>query len=163
MAIEGIEQPAVLQVDDRVRLRKYDGSHDFAFDWYQDEETVFLVDGVRAPYSREKLKCMYEYLDHHGELYFIEVMENGIYKPVGDVTLWKNDIPIVIGDKDYRGRGIGRKVIRRLIDRGRQPGYDCLYVSEIYRFNMASRKCFESLGFKTCGKTDRGDRFLLEL
>ena len=49
MAIEGVEQPAVLQVDDEIRLRKYDGVYDFAFGWYQDEETVYLVDGVRVP------------------------------------------------------------------------------------------------------------------
>ena len=101
MAIEGVEQPAVLQVDDEIRLRKYEGVYDFAFGWYKDEETVYLVDGVRVPYTREKLKRMYEYLNHHGELYFIEVMEKGVYKPIGDVTFWKDDIPIVIGEKRY--------------------------------------------------------------
>ncbi len=126
MAIEGVEQPAVLQVDDEIRLRKYEGVYDFAFGWYKDEETVYLVDGVRVPYTREKLKRMYEYLNHHGELYFIEVMEKGVYKPIGDVTFWKDDIPIVIGEKRYRGKGIGRKVVCTLIDRGRKLGYDCL-------------------------------------
>lgn len=120
MAIEGVEQPAVLQVDDEIRLRKYEGVYDFAFGWYKDEETVYLVDGVRVPYTREKLKRMYEYLNHHGELYFIEVMEKGVYKPIGDVTFWKDDIPIVIGEKRYRGKGIGRKVVCTLIDRGRK-------------------------------------------
>lgn len=134
MAIEGVEQPAVLQVDDEIRLRKYEGVYDFAFGWYKDEETVYLVDGVRVPYTREKLKRMYEYLNHHGELYFIEVMEKGVYKPIGDVTFWKDDIPIVIGEKRYRGKGIGRKVVCTLIDRGRKLGYDCLYVSEINLF-----------------------------
>lgn len=163
MAIEGVDQPAVLQVGDGIRLRKYEGVYDFAFDWYQDEETVYLVDSVRVPYTHEKLKRMYEYLDHHGELYFIEVMEKGVYKPIGDVTFWKDDMPIVIGEKRYRGKGIGRKVIRTLIDRGRKLGYDCLYVSEIYEFNVASTKCFESLGFRVCGQTDKGKRYLLKL
>ena len=141
--------------DDEIRLRKYEGVYDFAFGWYKDEETVYLVDGVRVPYTREKLKRMYEYLNHHGELYFIEVMEKGVYKPIGDVTFWKDDIPIVIGEKRYRGKGIGRKVVCTLIDRGRKLGYDCLYVSEIDLFNIASVKCFESLGFRVCGQTDK--------
>lgn len=163
MAIEGVEQPVMIQVDDKIRLRKYDGIHDFAFNWYQDEETVYLVDGVRRPYSRETLKRMYEYLDKHGELYFIEVMENGTYQPIGDVTFWREDIPIVIGEKTYRGKGIARKVISRLIERGKQLGYDCLYINEIYAYNIASRKCFENLGFQAFEHTDKGSRFRLKI
>lgn len=83
MAISGVVQPEILQVDDGLRLRKYDGIYDFAFDWYQDEETAYLVDGVRKPYSEETLQCMYEYLNKQGELYFIEVSENGKFKPIG--------------------------------------------------------------------------------
>ena len=33
MAIQGIEQPDILQIDDALRLRKYDGAHDFALEW----------------------------------------------------------------------------------------------------------------------------------
>ena len=102
MAILGIEQPDVIQIDDTLRLRKYDGNHDFALAWYQDEETVWLVDGNRNPYTVERLEGMYRYLNNAGELYFIEVLENGIYKPIGDVTFWQQDMPIVIGDPNYR-------------------------------------------------------------
>lgn len=163
MAICGIEQPTILQITEELRLRKYDGIYDFAFDWYQDEETVYLVDGVRKPYSRETLKRMYEYLDKQGELYFIEILENAIYKPIGDVCFWKNDMPIVIGEKSYRGKGIAKEVISALIERGRILGYDALHVNEIYEFNMTSRKCFEKLGFEAYEKTEKGNRFMLRL
>ena len=69
MPISNIEQPEILPVDDGLRLRKFDDSFDFAFEWYQDPETVWLVDGVRRPYTRETLANMYHYLDRHGELY----------------------------------------------------------------------------------------------
>ena len=163
MAIFGIEQPMILQITEELRLRKYDGIYDFAFDWYQDEETVYLVDGVRKPYSAETLKRMYEYLDKQGELYFVEILEDSIYKPIGDVCFWKNDMPIVIGEKSYRGKGIAKKVISALIERGRMLGYDSLQVNEIYEFNIASRKCFEKLGFEAYEKTEKGNRFLLRL
>ena len=81
MAIQGIEQPAVIQIDESLRLRKYDGVHDFALEWYLDEETVYLVDGKRDPYTIERLGGMYRYLNNAGELYFIEVLENGTYGP----------------------------------------------------------------------------------
>ena len=79
-----------------------------------------------------RLKGMYEYLNNAGELYFIEVLENGTYKPIGDVTFWQEDMPIVIGDPAYRGKGIARKGISALIERGKSLGYDHLVVGEIY-------------------------------
>lgn len=163
MAIDNIIQPEIIQVDNTLRLRKYNGIHDFAFIWYQNPETVYLVDGVLTPYSSETLDRMYSYLDKKGELYFIEILENGVYKPIGDVTFWQEDMPIVIGNPNYRGMGIGRKVISALIQRGRELGYSCLYVNEIYDFNTASRKCFESAGFTVYEKTDKGHRFICRL
>ena len=163
MPIPNIEQPDILPIDDALRLRKFDDHFEFAFDWYQDVDTVWLVDGVKVPYTQEKLERMYHYLDRHGELYFIEVLESGGFKPIGDVAFWQEDMPIVIGDKTYRGRGIGRKVIATLIQRGRELGYDTLRVNEIYEYNIGSRKCFESVGFQAYEKTEDGNRFMLEL
>ena len=163
MAIQGIEQPDIIQIDDTLRLRKYDGTHDFALAWYQDEETVWLVDGNRNPYTPERLAGMYHYLNEAGELYFIEIMENGTYKPIGDVTFWQDDMPIVIGDPNYRGKGIGRRVILSLIQRGRMLGFDHLAVGEIYDWNRGSRRCFESLGFTPYEKTNKGHSYRMSL
>lgn len=163
MPIAGVTQPQIIQIDENLRLRKFDGNFEFAFDWYQDVDTVYLVDGVKKAYTMEVLNNMYRYLDKHGELYFIEIEDKGDYQPIGDVAFWKDDMPIVIGDPAYRGRGIGRKVIETLIDRGRELGYSRLRVGEIYDYNIASRKCFESLGFRAYEKTEKGSRFELEL
>lgn len=163
MAIQGIEQPDLIQIDDTLRLSKYDGTHDFALAWYQDEETVWLVDGNRNPYTPERLAGMYNYLNEAGELYFIEIMENGTYKPIGDVTFWQEDMPIVIGDPNYRGNGIGRRVILALIQRGRMLGYDRLEVGEIYDWNEGSRRCFESVGFTPYEKTEKGHSYRMSL
>lgn len=153
----------IIEIDSSLRLRPFDGNYDFAFEWYQDPETVRLVDGIAEPYSYHTLTNMYRYLNEKGELYFIEINENGEWKPIGDVTFWQNDMPIIIGDPEYRGHGIGKKVISALIERGKALGYDKLYVGEIYDFNVASRRCFESSGFKSYEKTEKGSRFVLEL
>lgn len=163
MPIQGIKQPELIQVDETIRLRKYDGVHDFALEWYQDLELVWLVDGVRMPYDADKLGRMYRYLNQHGELYWIEVLENGKYCPIGDVTFWQEDMPIVIGEPAYRGKGIGRKVIAALIQRGWDLGYDRLYVDQIYHYNTASRKCFQSAGFVPYQDTEKGTSFVLDL
>lgn len=161
MAIQGTDQPEIIQIDETLRLRRFDGVFDFALAWYLDEETVYLVDGVKNAYTMEKLSRMYSYLDHAGELYFIEVLENDTYKPIGDVAFWKEDMPIVIGDIAYRGKKIGRKVISALVQRGRKLGFDHLYVAEIYDWNEGSRRCFESAGFRAYQRTEKGAKYML--
>lgn len=171
MTTEKTAGPQMIQIEENLRLRRYDGYYDFALSWYQNEELVYLVDGVREPYTPEKLKRMYEFLNVYGELYFIEIREkedncpgrgeHDGYRPIGDVTFSQEDMPIVIGEEKYRGRGIGRKVILALAERGRAQGFPCLYVRKIYDYNIASRKCFESAGFRVYEKVEAGESFRL--
>lgn len=163
MPIAGIAQPEILPVDEKIRLRKYDGVCDFAFAWYQDEETVYMVDGVKEPYTLEKLMRMYGYLDNHAEEYFIEVLVDGNYVPIGDASLSEEDITIVIGEKSYRGMGIGSKVIRTFIERARQLEWKDIYVREIYDWNSASQQCFRKNGFHGYKKTENGKSYVLEV
>ena len=163
MAIQGIEQPAIIPIDESLRLRKFDGVYDFALEWYRDAETVYLVDGKCDLYTMERLKGMYEYLNDAGELYFIEVLETDTWKPIGDVTFWQEDMPIVIGDRNYRGKKIGRKVVSALAERGKELGYDHLEIGEIYDWNESSRRCFESVGFVAYEKTEKGAKYRLLL
>ncbi|SCK04412.1 Uncharacterised protein [uncultured Clostridium sp.] len=163
MPILGITQPDFINISDEIRLRKYDGKADFALDWYQDDETVMLVDGRKEPYDKERLNKMYRYLDNQGELYFIEYKVNNKYIEIGDVTFSKDDMPIVIGDKRYRGLGIGKRVVFKLIERGKSLGYTKLFVNEIYRFNIGSQRLFEGAGFKKYEETIKGYRYSLVL
>ncbi|MCI5649006.1 MAG: GNAT family N-acetyltransferase [Fusicatenibacter sp.] len=161
MAIEGIRQPEILPVDEELRLRKYDGICDFALEWYQDVEMIRLVDGVPEPYDMAQLLRMYRYLDAHGELYFIERKEKDRFEPIGDVTFWKDDMPIVIGRADLRQKKIGTRVVKALIRRGKELGYKTLKVGEIYDENEGSRKLFTGLGFRAYEKTVKGWRYEL--
>ena len=163
MPIENVIQPEIIQIDEKLRLRKFDFHYDFALEWYQDEELVYLVDGVKNKYSYERLTKMYEYLNNHGELYFIEVLVDNSYLAIGDITFWKEDMPIVIGNSKYRGQGIGRKVVNSLIQRGKEFGYSELYVDEIYHYNIGSRKCFEGCGFVVLETTDKGNKYIFRM
>lgn len=163
MPISGIEQPDLLPVSESLRLRKYDGVHAFALGWYQDSKTLLLVDGKDVPYTPERLSKMYHYLNEHGELYFIELLRDHTWVPVGDVTFWQKDMPIVIGDHTLRGKGIGRQVVSTLIRRARKLGYHELFVDTIYDYNTGSRMMFESCGFVPCETTANGHRYRLIL
>jgi len=164
MAIKGVNQPNILEINEKLRLRKFDGSFDFAYNWYQNEETLKLVDGINAvAYDMEKLQRMYKYLDNHGELYFIEILENDVFIPIGDVTFWQEDMPIVIGDLRYRKCGIGTLVVKALVKRARFIGFDTIYVNEIYKYNYGSQALFENAGFQIYESTDKGSRYKLDL
>ena len=49
----------IIQIDDSLRLVPYflADHRDAALAWYQDVDLVELVDGIRIPYSLEKIKC----------------------------------------------------------------------------------------------------------
>lgn len=161
--IDNSMQPEILEISDDLRLHKFDDRFDFALSWYQDEETNYMVDGRRGAYDMDQLSRMYHYLEKKGEVYFIEILDNGTFRPIGDVTFWQEDMPIVIGEPQYRGKGIGKQVISALILRGKALGYEYLQIGEIYEWNIVSRHCFESLGFREHKKTDKGASFRLEL
>ncbi len=163
MPIHGIKQPEYILINDEMRLRKYDGNYEFAYDWYQDRETCYLVNGVDTPMKRESVEVMYEYLNVHGELYFIEYLENGKYIPIGDVTFWREDMPIVIGNPAYRKRGLGYLVVKKLTERAKELKYDKIYVDEIYNYNQGSARCFEKAGFLPYEKTEKGYRYCAHL
>ena len=163
MPIKSIIQPDFININSEIRLRKYDEKVDFALNWYQDEETLMLVDGKNKAYDMERLNKMYTYLDNQGELYFIEYKVNYKYIAIGDVTFSKDDMPIVIGDKDYRGHGIGKKVVLKLIERGRDLGYNKLFVNEIYHYNIGSQNLFEGVGFKKYKQTTKGYSYCIDL
>lgn len=164
MLIKNISQIEVINIDDTLRLRKFDYKYDFALQWYQDEELVRLVDGPDSEiYTLTKLKRMYEYLNNKGELYFIEIKEGEDFVPIGDVTIWEDDIPIVIGNKKYQGQGIGKKVIAALIERGRELGFQTMKVREIYSYNISSQKLFKSMGFIESGQTPLGRSYCLQI
>lgn len=163
MPIPNITQPDFIDITTEIRLNKYNGKTEFALNWYQDEETLILIDGKCEPYDITRLNRMYKYLDSHGELYFIEYKIDNRYMAIGDVTFSKEDIPIVIGNTEYRGFGIGKKVVLKLIERGKSLGYTKLFVNEIYNYNIGSQKLFEGIGFEKYEKTTKGHRYSLEL
>ncbi|WP_105147190.1 GNAT family N-acetyltransferase [Streptococcus suis] len=156
MAITGIKQADILKIDNQIRLRRYDGIHNFAFEWHQDLELVWLIDGDQERYSLDLLDRMYDYLSKNGECYFIEIFEDNQFIPIGDVTLFVDDFAIAIGDKRYWKKGIGTKVLHRMIERARDVGLEEILVEEIYDWNTGTRKLFEKCGFEAVEKTKKG-------
>lgn len=150
-------QPEILSVSDAVRLRKYDGNYQIAVKWYQDPVVYYNSEGiVRQEDIPDEgyVKSMYDYLSEAGECYFIEVLEDGRFIPVGDVTIKAENPPIVIGEARYRGRGLGKQVMAAVLKRAMELGIPKIYGSAVYDYNIPSQRLHEALGFRPVGKKE---------
>jgi RimJ/RimL family protein N-acetyltransferase len=166
MAYKDFVQPQIINIDNEIRLRAYDGNYQQAILWYQDEVVYYNSEGItdssKIP-DESYVKRMYEYLNNNGELYFIEIHEDGKYIPIGDVTLKEQNPPIAIGVAKYRGKGIGTKVMKAIIKRAKEIGMTKFYGTTIYDYNIASQRMHEALGYK-CVEIKGKDRiYELEL
>ena len=72
-------------------------------------------------------------------------------------------MPIVIGSPECRGKGIGRRVVQALIERGRSLCFSKISAGDIYDWNLPSRTLFTSMGFQPSMKTEHGYRYELAL
>ncbi len=151
MPFEGVLQPPTIGIDGGLRLRAYDGNHQVAYPWYQDDTVRRFSEGITDPGKRldaawvaKKLSALHA----SGELYFIEVVEDGAWVPIGDVTLQENNPPIEIGVARYRGIGIGTKVMKAILMRARRAGIKKILNTGCYEDNYASQRMLEKAGFE---------------
>jgi RimJ/RimL family protein N-acetyltransferase len=132
-----------------IRLRRVTADEyvAIAWPWYQDAEVLRFSEGGEPPYDRTRMRRMYDALTAKGELYLVEIREAGAWRALGDAALLPDDVPIVIGRPDDRGRGLGAQVLQLLIQRARSLGWTALHVSTIDPENHRSRRMFERAGF----------------
>ena len=132
---------------DDLYLVRYFPAYKLTLPWYEDKETVKMVDNADAPYDIDKLKLMYEYLNKNGDLFYIANKN----KLVGDCAIFDDNMVAIVVSKEYRGRKIGNKILDELISYAREKGKAYLK-AEIYDFNEVSQNLFKSKGFEKIGK-----------
>lgn len=158
MPLPGIAQPETVTLGENLRLRKYDGNYALLLPGYRDPYVYRNSEGIFHDAQKPDLlyvKGMCEYLDAHGELYFIEAFENGTFLPIGDVTVKAENPPIAIWQARFRGRGIGKTVMRWVIERLTFLGERRITGSTVYRWNTVSLQMHLSLGFFIAGENER--------
>jgi len=166
MSLNDIVHPDILDINEWLRLRKYDGHYEVFLPGYQDpfvyqnSEGIFDVD--RVP-NLDYVKNMCTYLARVGELYYIEVREGDEFVPIGDVTVKDENPPIAIWQDAYRGKGIGMQVMQTVIRRLRELGYAQITGSTVYRWNLPSQRMHEKLGFVKTAENDKEIIYKLKL
>ena len=141
-------------VDDEIVLVRYYPNYKTTLAWYQDLDLCKQVDNRDTAYDLELLKRMYNYLNKHGDLFYINYKN----RLCGDVCLQPSgEVNIVIA-KPFQNKHIGRRVINEIIQLAREKNMHELQ-AVIYIFNTQSQKMFQSVGFK---KIDN-ERYILTL
>lgn len=141
-------------IDDEIVLVRYYPNYKTTLAWYQDLDLCKQVDNRDTAYDLELLKRMYNYLNKHGDLFYIKYKN----RLCGDVCLQPSgEVNIVIA-KPFQNKHIGRRVVNEIIQLAREKNMHELQ-AEIYIFNTQSQKMFQSVGFK---KIDN-ERYILTL
>jgi len=165
MAFKNIKQPPIININEELRLKTW-GKDEWqvAISWYQNPQVLYYSEGVEnRVYDLATINRMYNYLDSIGELYFIQALEEGKWETIGDVTLSEENMPIVIGDEKYWGKGIGKRVIGKLIERAKEIKLKRIFIPEIYKYNERSRNLFKFFGFEKVAEDHKGESYELKL
>ena len=166
MALKEFEQPEIININDSLRLRKYDGHYELFLPGYQNpvvyQNSEGIFDESKIP-NLDYVKRMCTYLAKVGELYYIEAKEKDTYIPIGDVTVKDENPPIAIWVDTYRGKGIGKLVMQTVIDRLKELGFAKITGSTVYQWNTSSQKLHESLGFRRVSEDEKEIMYEREL
>ena len=164
MPINNIKQPDIIEIDDSLRLLKYNGNYEEALTGYQDpyvyQNSEGIFDDTKKP-DIDYIKGMFEWLNNNGELYYIQIKAGDDFISIGDVTIKDVNPPITIWYENYRGIGIGTKVMKTVINRIKELGYEKIIGTSVYKWNKSSQRMHEKLGFIKIDEND--DEYIYEL
>lgn len=164
MPIKNIEQPIIIEIDKSLRLIKYSGNYEIALAGYQDpyvyQNSEGIFDDSKKP-DIDYIREMFEWLNNNGKLYYIQIKEQQDFVSIGDVILKDINSPITIWHENYRGIGIGIKVMKTVIKRLKELGYEKITGTTVYKWNESSQRMHEKLGFEKVDEND--DEYIYKL
>lgn len=132
------------------QMKESDISQNF-IQWLNNPETNrFLEVRHNPPSLKRQLAYVQECEDSAEKLYLGIFLKDSAM--IGSTTLTRHsynkvEIGLMIGDKNYRGQGLGREVVRIVINWAKLEGFNEVTAGYLHR-NEASAKLFSSLGFE---------------
>lgn len=129
-------------VDEEIMLVRYYPNCRTTLVWYQDLDLCKQVDNRDTAYDLDLLKCMYKYLNRHGDLFYIKYKN----RLCGDVCLQSSGEVNIVITKPFQNKHIGRRVMKEIIQLAKEKQISQLH-AEIYSFNTQSQKMFQQIGF----------------
>lgn len=132
-----------ITVNENIKLIPYFENYETTLKWYADKGVCKQVDNIDFVYDVDRLQKMYNYLNTHGNLYYIEYNN----ELVGDISLTDEAEITIVVCKEFQNKHIGRNCVKKILELAKEKGLKSV-TANIYAFNHQSRKMFEALGFK---------------
>lgn len=127
--------------------------------WVNDREVTKYLAAFLYPVSQEEEEKFLERAMSRNDTEKNLVMETKERVYIGQISLhkidWKNsnaELGIVIGNKEYWGKGYGTEAIKILLHHAfNQMNLYKIYL-QVFEFNQRGIRCYEKCGFKKEGK-----------
>ncbi len=133
-------------------------------EWLNDWQVAqFLMPGILAPFNLDDEKEWYENRHNKEGNYLFAILTLAENKLIGNCGLHQVDLKnrsaifgIMIGEKDYWGKGYGTDATRTLIRYGfEELGLNRIEL-EVYDFNPRAIRAYEKAGFRRDGVHRQG-------
>ena len=131
--------------------------------WVNDREVTKYLSAFLYPVSRAEEEKFLERAMSHNDTEKNLVMETKEGDYIGQISLhkidWKNrnaELGIVIGNKEYWGKGYGTDAIKILLNHAfNQMNLYKVYL-RVFDYNQRGVRCYEKCGFKEEGRLRKG-------
>ncbi len=123
-------------------------------DWFNDEEVCAGNSHHRFPYYGESMREYYERVIRSSAHLVLAIVDKATGAHIGNVSLQDIDpinrsaeFAIVIGEKEHRGKGVGKEAMRLIVTHGfRELNLHRIRLGT-YDNNASMRRVAEALGF----------------
>lgn len=131
--------------------------------WIEDKESLigFAGGSFDYPLTVDQLE---QYLTDKRKTIF-RVRETESEKIIGHAEIFRVEEKMVrlcrvlIGEKEFRGRGLGQEIIRELTELSFQTSEIEVVELNVYERNISAIKCYEKAGFRRNPSKDKISRF----
>jgi len=137
-----------------IRLRKIKKSDwPYFLKWWKDKELIKLTSGIYEENDKTLEDYFSDMLNSANNNYYIIIFDN---KAIGNISLIQKDsatfeTQIVIGEKEYWGKGIGTTAVKMALDIAfNKLGYASGYL-EVRPDNQRAINLYKDCGFKETG------------
>lgn len=149
-----------------ISLRKIKKSDKIFFaKWWRDQELLKLTSGYLGVISDEEVdKYFKNILKSQSDFHYVIALDKVV---IGHISLCKREkdkyeTQIIIGEKDYRGKGYGSKAIMLLINKTKKLNISKIYL-EVRPDNIHAIKAYKKCGFVEKGISPSGDKNIPEI
>lgn len=150
----------------QIKLRKIElGDKNYFVRWWRDDELLRLTSGVLESISDKEVDEYFkDILNSKNDFHFLIILGG---KVLGHVSLSKRgdgwyETQIIIGEREYRGKGYGSESIKLLIKEAKIFGIIKIYL-EVRPDNERAIRAYEKCGFLKVGKVEyKKNKFLPE-